>query len=79
MLSILNALWFGRICSMIVKGLQKRKAPEPSTLSDNRIAQKQSSFDKTSQDPVVGYSVKGAADASEMRERRQADGIKAVH
>ena len=32
MLSVLNALWFGRICSMVAKGLKrKQKADSPST------------------------------------------------
>ena len=33
-LSVLNAMWFGRVCSMLIRGLRKRKAPQarPSTL-----------------------------------------------
>ena len=32
MLSVLNALWFGRICNMVAKGLKrKQKADSPST------------------------------------------------
>ena len=42
MLSVLNAMWFGRICSMLIHGLKKRKAPQarPSTLLSAELAKK---------------------------------------
>ena len=73
MLSILNALWFARICSMIMKGLQKRKAREPSTLADSRPAHWQSRYEETAQDLAMRNSIKSATDASQMHERKQAN------
>ncbi len=70
MLSALNALWFVRICSMILKGLQKREAPRSGTLANNGTALKQIGCDETAQVLAVGYAIKGATDASQMRKRK---------
>ena len=77
MLSVLNALWFARICGMIAKGLQKRKAREPGALSDSRAAHKQSDGEKTAQHLIMGNKIKGT-DASQMHERKQGMAITAV-
>ena len=76
MLSILNAMWFVRICSMILKGLQRRKAP--STVFSDMSAHKQINSDKKAQGAVMDHGDKGATDTLQIHKQRHANGITAV-
>ena len=78
-LSVLNAVWFGRICSMISRGLQKRRASIPGTPARKKTAQRQIGFDEKAEELVAEKGIKGAADLLQMQERRPLNGIKAVH
>lgn len=79
MLSVLNAVWFGRICSMIGRGLQKRRASVPGTPAREKTAQRQKGFDEKAEELVAEKGIKGAADLLQMQERRPLNGIKALH
>ena len=79
MLSILNAMWFAQICSMIVRGMQKRKSATRGLPYDDRATQKHSNSDQEPQKLVTRDSIKGTPDVLRMRQRKHANKIAAVH